>query len=418
MVEQKTHLKTVIASIYQQQSRRVFATLIRLLGDFDLAEEALHDAFMAALAQWPEDGIPDNPRAWLISTGRFKAIDQLRRRALFNESLLVLAQDLDEGEAHDDFSTEAINDDALKLIFICCHPSLAKPAQIALTLREVCGLTTEEIARAFLVSPTTIAQRIVRAKNKIRDAGIPYQIPSATELPERVEGVLHVLYLLFNEGYSASAGDAVIRRNFMQEAIRLGRLMVELLPAAEVMGLLGLMLVHDARHLARTNAQGELLTLEQQDRRLWVGEQIAEASLFIQRALVLPECGVYSLQAAIAALHAEAPSYAATDWSQIIALYDILLRIAPSAVVALNRAVAVSMRDGAAEGLRLVLEINHSGELQDYYLWHAACADFYRQLEQYDDAQKAYESALALTQSVPEQRFLEEKVAAMVAGKK
>ena len=414
MVESSTNVKTAITLIYQQQSRRVFATLIRLLGDFDLAEEALHDAFMAALAQWPEDGIPNNPRAWLVSAGRFKAIDQLRRRALFNEHLLLLAEDLEEGEATEDLSSEAINDDALKLIFICCHPGLARPAQIALTLREVCGLTTEEIARAFLISPTTVAQRIVRAKNKIREARIPYQIPSESELPERLEGVLQVLYLLFNEGYLASNGDVVIRRHLMQEAIRLGRLMVELLPHAEVLGLLGLMLVHDARHLARTSEQGELITLEQQDRNLWDSEQIAEASLFIQRALALQNYGVYSLQAAIAALHAEAPTYAATDWIQIVGLYDVLMRLAPSAVVALNRAVAVSMCDGAASGLRLALAINQDGALQDYYLWHAACADFYRQLGEPEKAKTAYESALALTQSAPEQRFLQDKLAALV----
>ncbi|MET0355437.1 MAG: RNA polymerase sigma factor [Cellvibrio sp.] len=401
-----------ISEIYQRESRRVLATLIRLLRDFDLAEEALHDAFMAALAQWPEAGIPNNPRAWLVSAGRFKAIDHLRRRSLFNKSLSGIAEELEESISDsEDWLNESIEDDQLKLIFTCCHPGISQEAQLALTLREVCGLTTEEIARAFLATPSTVAQRIVRAKNKIRDAAIPYEIPAQHELPERLGSVLKVIYLLFNEGYSASSGDSLTRQHLTREAIRLGHLLNGLLPQAEVLGLLGLMLVQDSRSEARINHQGDLITLEQQDRSLWKHAQIAEASQLIQRALSMGGFGVYSVQAAIAAVHAEAPSYADTDWAEIVGLYDLLLRINASPVVALNRAVAVAMLSGVEAGLHEIEAIHSQGELQGYYLFHAARADFYRQLGQTENAKAAYEQALLLTQQEPEQRFLREKIA-------
>jgi RNA polymerase sigma-70 factor, ECF subfamily len=401
----------LINDIYRQESSRVLATLIRLLGDFDLAEEALHDAFVAALAQWPAEGVPKNPRAWLVSAGRFKAIDHLRRRALFNKSLMGIAEELESAISDsDDWSNESIEDDQLKLIFICCHPSLSSEAQLALALREICGLTTEEIARAFLTTPSTIAQRIVRAKNKIRDAAIPYEIPAEHELPERLSSVLHSLYLLFNEGYSASTGASLTRQHLTSEAIRLARLLLTLMPNAEVMGLLGLMLVQDSRSGARMNAHGDLMTLEQQDRALWNHDQIAEASQFIQRALSMNGFGIYSVQAAIAALHAEAPTYAHTDWAEIIGLYDLLLRLNPSPVVELNRAVALAMRDGASAGLQAVNAISARGELADYYLLHAARADFYRQLGDLTLAKQSYECALSLTQQEPERRFLLEKL--------
>jgi RNA polymerase sigma-70 factor (ECF subfamily) len=403
-----------INEIYRQESRRVLATLIRLLRDFDLAEEALHDAFIAALAQWPTEGIPKNPRAWLVSAGRFKAIDHLCRRALFNKSLAGIAHELEsEISDSDDWLNESIEDDQLKLIFTCCHPSLSIEAQLALTLREVCGLTTEEIARAFLATPSTIAQRIVRAKTKIRDAAIPYEIPASREFPERLASVLHTLYLLFNEGYSASSGESLTRQHLVQEAIRLGRLLLELIPQAEVMGLLGLMLVQESRSFARTDEQGDLITLEHQDRRLWNHPQIAEVSQLIQRALSMGGFGVYSVQAAIAAVHAEAPSYADTDWAEIVGLYDLLLRLSPSPVVELNRAVALSMRDGVSAGLQVIDAISARGELQDYYLLHAARAEFYRQLGQVDLAKLAYEQALALTQQEPERRFLLSKLVSL-----
>lgn len=401
-----------INAIYQQESRRVLATLIRLLRDFDLAEEALHDAFIAALAQWPSSGIPNNPRAWLVSAGRFKAIDHLRRRALFNKSLTTIAHELESSISDsEDWLNESIEDDQLKLIFTCCHPSLSLEAQLALTLREVCGLTTEEIARAFLATPSTIAQRIVRAKNKIRDAAIPYEIPTQHELPERLSPVLKVIYLLFNEGYSATSGESLTRQHLAQEAIRLGRLLLALLPQAEVFGLVGLMLVQDSRSVARTNAAGDLITLELQNRDLWNHAQIAEASQLIQRALSMGGFGVYSVQAAIAAVHAEAQTYAQTDWAEIVGLYDLLLRLSPTPVVELNRAVALAMRDGAAAGLQILDAICARGDLQDYYLLHAARADFYRQLNQFESAKTAYQDALRLTQQEPEQRFLREKIA-------
>lgn len=400
-----------ISAIYHRESRRVLATLIRLLRDFDLAEEALHDAFMAALAQWPGAGVPNNPRAWLVSAGRFKAIDHLRRRALFNKSLTGIAEELEASVSDsEDWLNESIDDDQLKLIFTCCHPGISQEAQLALTLREICGLTTEEIARAFLATPSTVAQRIVRAKNKIRDAAIPYEIPAQHELPERLSSVLKVIYLLFNEGYSASSGESLTRQPLAREAIRLGQLLIELLPHAEVLGLLGLMLVQDSRSAARVNDVGDLITLEQQDRRLWNHEQIAEASQLIQRALRMGGFGIYSVQAAIAAVHAEASSYADTDWAEIVGLYDLLLRINPSPVVALNRAVAIAMQYGADVGLRELETINEQGDLQDYYLFHAARADFCRQLGRTEQAKVAYEHALQLTQQEPEQRFLREKI--------
>jgi RNA polymerase sigma-70 factor, ECF subfamily len=404
-------LQKILADLYKTESRRVLATLIRLLRDFDLAEEALQDAFAAALVQWPIDGVPQNPRAWLVSAGRFKAIDHLRRRARFNHALGDIAEALENAFSDsDDWADDNIEDDQLRLIFICCHPSLSQEAQLALTLREIGGLTTEEIARAFLATPSTIAQRIVRAKTKIRDAAIPYEIPARRDLPERLNSVLHVIYLLFNEGYSASSGEIVVRQHIAQEAIRLGKLLADLLPQSEVLGLLALMLVQDSRAAARTNVQGELITLELQDRTLWNHAQIAEASEMIQRALSMGGFGVYSVQAAIAAVHAEAPNYEQTDWPEIIGLYDILLRLSPSPVIELNRSVAISMRDGPNAALQIVNAMTARGELQEYYLLHAARADFYRRLGDKQAAKNAYQQALALTQLEPEKRFLREKI--------
>ncbi len=403
-----------IADIYQTEARRVLATLIRLLRDFDLAEEALHDAFAAALAQWPAEGVPHNPRAWLVSAGRFKAIDHLRRRARFNHSLTHIAEELDAAISDsEDWADEHIEDDQLRLVFTCCHPSLSSEAQLALTLREICGLTTEEIARAFLASPTTIAQRIVRAKAKIRDAAIPYEIPTQQELPMRLSSVLRVIYLLFNEGYSASSGVTLTRYDLSREAIRLGYLLADLLPEQEVLGLLALMLVQDSRHAARSSVDGDLIVLEEQDRSLWNHAQIAEGSAYIKRALGMGGVGVYTLQAAIAAVHAESPSYAETDWAEIIGLYDLLLRFTQSPVVELNRAVALAMRDGAAAGLAAIDTIVARGDLQDYYLLHAARADFFSQLGDMQSAKFAYEEALRLTQQEPERRFLRKKIASL-----
>ncbi|WP_408101503.1 RNA polymerase sigma factor [Stutzerimonas sp. VN223-3] len=401
--------KTDIEAIYRNESRRVLATLIRLLGDFDLAEEALQDAFIAAVQQWPRDGLPANPRAWLVSVGRFKAIDGLRRRARFNASLNLLADQLDEND-EPDWEREDLEDDRLRLIFTCCHPALPADAQVALTLREVCDLKTEEIARAFLASPSTIAQRIVRAKQKIRDAAIPYRVPARDELPARLDNVLRVIYLVFNEGYSASSGAELTRADLSAEAIRLGRLLLELLPDPELMGLLSLMLLHDSRRAARTDGTGELVRLDEQDRSLWDQTQIAEGSALVQRALASRRIGPYILQAAIVAVHAEAPSAAQTDWAQIVGLYDVLLRVSPSPVIELNRAVAVAMRDGPDVGLLLVESLLARGELQDYHLLHSARADFCRRLGRIDDARSAYRIALQLTRLEPERRFLQQRL--------
>jgi RNA polymerase sigma-70 factor (ECF subfamily) len=399
-------ITNTVSDIYQRESRRVLATLLRLFqGNFDLAEEALHDAFVAALAQWPEEGLPANPSAWLITTGRFRAIDRLRKRARFDQSFdeIVRLYGDEELAAPDD---EKIGDDRLRLIFTCCHPALSPEARTALTLREVCGLTTEAIAAAFLVPVPTLAQRVVRAKAKIRDAGIPYEVPDRDEIAARLDSVLQVIYLVFNEGYSASAGEDLTRIDLSAEAIRLGRLLLELLPDPEVMGLLALMLLHDARHESRTTADGELVLLAEQDRTLWDAQQIRQGAALVVRALGTQRVGPYALQAAIAALHAEAPSFDATDWHEITGLYSVLMRVAPSPVVALNRAVAVSMRDGPAAGLALIDALLARGELADYHLTHAARADCYRRMGDLEQATAAYRQALVHTGQAPEQRFL------------
>jgi RNA polymerase sigma-70 factor (ECF subfamily) len=397
-----------VSAVYHADSRRILATLIRLLGDFDLAEDALHDAFRAALEHWPRDGAPANPRGWLISTGRFKAIDAIRRRARFDESQAAIAERLEAATtdpvARDD---EAIEDDRLRLIFTCCHPAIAPEARIALTLREVCGLTTEEIARAFLTAPPTLAQRIVRAKAKIRDARIPYQVPPLEELPARLETVLQVVYLVFNEGYSASSGGSLTRADLSGEAIRLGRLVLELLPEAEVAGLLALMLLQESRRVARSSPTGDLVLLDHQDRSLWNRDQIAEGKALVERALASQRFGPYTLQAAIAAVHADARDAAATDWARIVGLYDALLLAQPSPVVELNRAVAVAMRDGPAAGLTLIDALLAGGALADYHLAHAARADLCRRLGKTTEARTAYKRALELTRQEPERRFLE-----------
>lgn len=396
-----------VEAVYRSESRRILATLIRLLGDFDLAEEALHEAFFVAVERWEQDGVPDNPRAWLVSTGRFKAIDRLRRQARFTPLLQAQADALEAA----DWSVEDVEDDRLRLIFTCCHPALAADAQAALTLREICDLTTEEIARAFLATPATIAQRIVRAKGKIREAKIPYQVPSLAELPERLDSVLRVIYLVFNEGYSASMGADLTREDLTREAIRLGRLLLELLPEPEVMGLLALMLLHESRRLARTSADGELVLLDEQDRSLWDASLIAEGCALVEKALTTRRFGPYSLQAAIAAVHAEAVSADETDWPQIVGLYDVLLGAVPSPVIELNRAVAVAMRDGALAGLQLVDGILARGELVDYHLAHSARGEFCRRLGRVEEARLAFERALALTQQAPEKRFIERRLA-------
>ncbi|XLY89659.1 RNA polymerase sigma factor [Ectopseudomonas mendocina] len=396
----------LIERLYREESRRVLATLIRLLGDFDLAEEALHEAFRSAVEQWPQSGVPDNPRAWLVSAGRFKAIDTLRRQRRF-QPLDEQAELSDEGDAE---GGELLEDDRLRLIFTCCHPALASDAQVALTLREVCDLTTEEIARAFLSSPATLAQRIVRAKAKIRDARIPYEVPGRSELPEHLEAVLRVVYLVFNEGYFASSGDSLTRSQLSDEAIRLGRLLLELLPEPEVQGLLALMLLHESRRAARSGVDGEVILLEAQDRSLWNRELIAEGEALVMQALHSRLFGAYSLQAAIAAVHAEAASLEETDWAQIVGLYDELLRLNPSPVIGLNRAVALAMRDGEQAGLVEIDGLLAAGELQGYHLAHAARADLLRRLDRRELAIAAYRQALALAQQVPDRQFLQKRL--------
>jgi RNA polymerase sigma-70 factor (ECF subfamily) len=414
-----TAVHEAVNAVYEGESRRVLATLIRLLGDFDVAEEAMHDAFRAALEQWPRDGVPANPRAWLVSAGRFKAIDGLRRRARFDA--------LDETKAADELAVmdtaawadaESVEDDRLRLIFTCCHPALAPDAQAALTLREVCGLTTEEIARAFLTPAPTLAQRIVRAKAKIRDARIPYQVPTQPELPERLDGVLRVVYLVFNEGYSASSGATLVRQDLSSEAIRLGRLLVELLPEPEAIGLLALMLLHESRRASRTDASGEIVLLEDQDRSKWDRALIREGTALVERALrhgrrSLAEGGAcpYTIQAAISAVHAGATTAADTDWAEIVGLYDVLQRMIPSPIVELNRAVAVAMRDGPAAGLALVDALLDRGELTEYRLAHAARAELCRRLGRTNDARTSLKRALELTKQEPERRLLERRLA-------
>jgi RNA polymerase sigma-70 factor (ECF subfamily) len=404
-------IRESVDAIYRGESRRVLATLIRLLGDFDLAEEALHDAFTAALDQWPREGVPNNPRAWLVSTGRFKAIDAMRRRARFDASRGALAEHLDATTTDPaEGSDESVDDDRLRLIFTCCHPALSPEACIALTLREVCGLTTEEIARAFITAPPTLAQRIVRAKAKIRDARIPYQVPSPAELPDRLDTVLQVIYLVFNEGYSASSGASLTRSDLSGEAIRLGHLLVELLPEPEAVGLLALMLLQESRRAARTSSTGDLVLLEDQDRSLWNRDQITEGKTMLERALSSRRFGPYTLQAAIAAVHAEAPNAAATDWAQIVGLYGLLAQVQPSPVVELNHAVAVAMRDGPLAGLKLIDTILARGDLVDYHLAHSARADLCRRLGKNAEARASYQKALALSRQEPERRFLERRL--------
>ena len=397
-------------AVYRSESRRVLATLIRLLGDFDLAEEALHDAFAAAVEQWPRDGVPANPRSWLVSAGRFKAIDGIRRRARFNAAQEELAKSIEAHSEPEEVLDVPIEDDRLRLVFTCCHPALREDAQIALTLREVCGLTTEEIARAFLTSPPTLAQRIVRAKAKIRAARIPYEVPSPTDLPERLGSVLRVIYLVFNEGYAASAGESATRPDLTGEAIRLGRLLVELLPEADAVGLLALMLLHESRREARTSADGELITLDEQDRSRWNRDLIAEGSALVERALLTRAFGPYTLQAAISAIHAQAREASETDWTEIVGLYDALNEMEPSPIVELNRAVAVAMRDGPAVGLAAVEDLAARGELNEYHLVHAARADLCRRLGRTKEARASYEQALELTQLAPERRFFERRL--------
>jgi RNA polymerase sigma-70 factor (ECF subfamily) len=404
--------RETVDAVYREESRRVLATLIRVLGDFDLAEEALHDAFAAAIEQWPRDGVPANPRAWLVSAGRFKAIDTIRRRAKFDASLTEIAERLDR-QSHDPAAAldEGIEDDRLRLIFTCCHPALAPEAQIALTLREVCGLTTEEIASAFLTTPSTLAQRIVRAKSKIRDARIPYQIPAREDLPDRIDSVLHVVYLVYNEGYAASSGESLTRADLSGEAIRLGRLLVELLPQPEVQGLLALMLLQESRRDARTAPNGDIVLLEDQDRSRWNRAFIEEGRTRVTQAISSQGVGPYSIQAAIAPVHADAANSAATDWRQIVALYDLLQQTTPSPVVELNRAVALAMRDGPEAGIELINALLDRGDLSDYHLAHSAKADLLRRLGRNAEARLAYEQALILTRQEPERRFLERRLA-------
>ncbi len=411
MVEQAAaRVRDNVDAVYRAESRRVLATLIRLLGDFDLAEEAMHDAFTAALQQWPADGVPDNPRAWLVSTARFKAIDVIRRRTRFTAAQAALVNESETRVDPVELGDAGVEDDRLRLIFTCCHPALAAEARLALTLREVCGLTTEEIARAFLTTPSTLAQRIVRAKAKIRDARIPYEVPSPGELPDRLDAVLRVVYLVFNEGYSASTGAFLTRAELSAEAIRLARLLLDLLPEPEVMGLLALMLLQESRREVRTSPTGDLVLLEEQDRSMWNKQHIAEGKSLLERALASRRFGPYTLQAAIAAVHADSSSAAATDWAQVVALYGLLLQLEPSPVVELNRAAAVAMRDGPAAGLALIDAILAQGDLEEYHLAHSARADLCRRLGRTVEARAAYQRALELTQQETERRFLERRL--------
>lgn len=401
-------MKRLVDQIYQSESRQILATLIRLLGNFELAEEAMQEAFVIALQKWEIEGIPANPRAWLISTARFKAIDQLRRQKRIDHSLDTVIDELVTEDI--ELDEQQIEDDQLRLIFTCCHPALAEEARLALTLREVCGMTTEEVARAFLQKPSTLAQRIVRAKNKIREAGIPYEVPAADQLPERLQSVLQVIYLVFNEGYSASNGDLLVKHELASEAIRLGTLLNQLLPEPEVTGLLALMLLQDSRRHARVDANGELITLEDQNRDLWDKQQIQQGCALVLQALASQRFGPYTLQAAIAAIHAEAKSFEQTDWQQIVGLYDVLLQVNNSPVIRLNQAVAIAMSEGAEAGLRLIEALLTQGELNHYHLIYAAKADLCRRLQQIDTARLAYQQALALTQQGPEQRFLQRRL--------
>jgi RNA polymerase sigma-70 factor (ECF subfamily) len=404
-------LRETVDEIYRVESRRVLATLIRLLGDFDLAEEALHEAFTTALEQWAREGLPKNPRTWLVSVGRFKAIDNIRRRARFDSSLAQLAHEFGPGTENPfEMDDEDIQDERLRLIFTCCHPAISPDAQIALTLRTVCGFTTEEIARAFLTPPPTIAQRIVRAKSKIRDAHIPYEVPSHADLPDRLDSVLHVIYLVFNEGYSASFGESLTRHDLSSEAIRLGRLLVDLLPEPEAIGLLALMLLQESRRAARTSPTGELILLNEQDRSLWDRPRINEGLRLIQQALASRRFGPYTVQAAIAAVHARATTADDTDWGQIVGLYDILIQADPSPIIELNRAVAVAMRDGPAAGLELIEAILARGDLVDYHFAHSAHADLCRRLGKTAQARASYEKALGLSQQKSEREFLERRL--------
>ncbi|WP_261367151.1 RNA polymerase sigma factor [Aporhodopirellula aestuarii] len=406
-----------VDQIYRNESRQVFATLVRLLGDFDLAEEVMHEAFAAAIQKWPEQGIPANPVAWLVSTGRFKAVDNIRRRRRLSELQPELARRVSEIEAaNDSIAEQDIKDDRLRLIFTCCHPAIDPQVQVPLTLREVCGLTTEEIARAFLVPPSTLAQRIVRGKSKIRNAKIPFAIPSLSDLPERLDSVLSVIYLVFNEGYSASSGESLTRVDLSDEAIRLARLLMDLLPQPEVAGLLALMLLHESRRTARTDSLGDIVLLEDQDRSLWDQTLIGEGKDLIERSLRTRRIGVYTIQAAISAVHADARSASETDWAQIVALYDVLSSAAPSPIVELNRAVAVAMRDGVEVGLAIIDELMQRGQINDYYLAHSARGELLRRLGRTDEALQAFKRALNLAKLQPEQRFLRKKIDALRAN--
>jgi RNA polymerase sigma-70 factor (ECF subfamily) len=411
MSEDAARVPERVDAIYRSESRRVLATLIRLLRDFDLAEEALHDAFATALERWPVEGVPANPVSWLISAGRFKAIDALRRRSRFNASLARIAEQLDAETDAEPPANDGIQDDRLRLIFTCCHPAISPDAQVALTLREVCGLTTEEIAHAFFTAPPTLAQRVVRAKSKIRDARIPYEVPGRADLPDRLDAVLHVIYLVFNEGYSASAGASVTRRDLCAEAIRLGRLLVQLLPEPEALGLLALMLLHDSRRDARTSCDGELILLDDQDRSLWNRQLIQEGSTLLERALLSRRVGPFTLQAAIAAVHAQASTAAETDWAQIVGLYDVLARIDPAPVVELNRAAAIAMRDGPQAGLFLIDALLDRGDLANYPLAHSARAELCRRTGRVAEARASYQRALTLTRQQPARQFLQRRLA-------